>query len=211
MSPMRGKGASSRVKTETHSFYGDGRYWRSPKEWERHREKKREWRQKNPIERKRMGYGASSKEWLETHQFRKAGRYWRSEEDYKRAYNKHRLARDAAEAGLSIERYIETRDKSREAYELSTRRSKFLKAELRRLKEKYNMKPSENRRHLAAKYIETRDPEIRDFMLMHDSVTSTSDEKVARIRELMLDGKHKPLDILYQTALIVGISMKEKQ
>jgi hypothetical protein len=211
VSPFRGTGASSRVKTETHTIYKDGRWWRTRKDWERHREKKREWRKKNPSERRRIGYGASSKEWLETHQFQKAGRYWRSEEDYKRAYNKHKLAREAAEAGLSIERYIEIRDKSREAYELSTKRSKFLKDELHRLKAKYDMKPSENRRHLAAKYVETRDPEIRNFLLLHDSVTSTSDEKITRIRNLILDGKHKPIDILYQTALIVGIAMKEKQ
>lgn len=211
VSPFRGTGASSRVQTDTHTIYKDGRWWRTRKDWERHREKKREWRKKNPTERRRIGYGASSKEWLETHQFQKAGRFWRSEEEYKRASNRHRLAREAAVAGVSIERYIELKDKSREAFELGVKRTKYLKGELRRLKAKYNMKPSESRIHLAALYVKTQDPEIRDFLLMHDSVNSTSDEKIARIRQLMLDGKHKPLDILYQTALIVGISMKEKQ
>lgn len=213
VSPMRGKGASSRVRTDIHTLLIHGRWWRTRKDWERFNEKKKEWRRKKaegePTDR--GGYGASSKEWRETHQFQRAGRFWRSEEDYKRSYNRHKLAREAAEAGLSIERYIEVRDKSREAYELSTKRSKFLKSELHRLKAKYNMKPSENRRHLAAKYIETRDPEIRDFLLLHDSITSTSDEKIQRIRSLILDGHHKPIDILYQTALIVGIQMKANQ
>ena len=87
VSPFRGTGASSRVQTDTHTIYKDGRWWRTRKDWERHREKKREWRQKNPTERRRIGYGASSKEWLETHQFQKAGRFWRSEEEYKRRAN----------------------------------------------------------------------------------------------------------------------------
>lgn len=212
-SPMLGKGRSSREKLPTHQIWSDGRWWRTEKDARRHRQLKYEWRKRPKGEKvdRPGGYGESSAIWRETHQFKRAGRYWRSEEAYKRAYNRHKLAKEASDAGLSIEDYIETRDKGREAMRQSLNRDRYLKAELKRLKKKHGMNPGANRTHLGALYVKTRDPEIRDFLLLHDSIKSTSDQKVARIRELLLDGKHTPLDILYQTALIVGIQMKAKK
>jgi hypothetical protein len=63
--------------------------------------------------------------------------------------------------------------------------------------------------HLKAVYNRTRDPEIGKFLLLQDRMTTTDAEKIARIRKLFLSGKN-PYDILYETALMVGIGMRKK-
>jgi len=202
-----GKGVRSKVPLPTHPYEKWGQYWRSEKEF-------REWNANRAKTRKdktgkRMGYGDSCKVRTDRHTFKRAGRWWLSEEVYKRSFKSWQVKKEADAAGLSIDEYLETKRKVREAYATSIHRGKYIKAELRRLKEKYNLPANSNRTHLEHIYVQTRDPDILAFLLLHASSTMTADEKINRIRKLFLDNDHKPLDILYQTAIICGINLRK--
>jgi hypothetical protein len=63
--------------------------------------------------------------------------------------------------------------------------------------------------HLKGVYDRTKDPEIAKFLQLRDQTTASDAEKLARIRKLFLSGEN-PYEILYQTALMVGINLRKK-
>ena len=206
-SPQLGAGLRSRVPLPSHPFKGHGMYWRNEKDFIAFK-KKRAKERKVKVPKKRIGYGVSCQQRTAEHRIKRAGRWWKSEEDYKRFYRETELAKKAAAAGLSLDEYVETKRKATEARQSSTNRSKYLKAELNRLREKHGLPKASNRTHLEHVYIVTRDEEVRNFLLLHSAATLTADEKIARIRKLFLSGE-KPLEILYQTAIVCGINMRK--
>lgn len=212
-SPKAGKGIRSKVWRETHQLHKYGAYWRSEKDFqawykEHSKLRKTRWHERRPDQAKRIGYGRSCKERTPTHTFHGGSRWWRSQADFKR-YNRQEAVKKAADkAGLSIDRYLEIQQEAHDAVQNSWSRDKYLKNELERLRQKYGLSKQANRTHLQHIYIRTQDPEIRDYLHLQSSVTMSDTAKVQRIRELFLEGGHSQLDLLYRTALTVGINLR---
>jgi hypothetical protein len=158
------------------------------------------------------GEGVGSTHKTDRHQFYGWGRWWVSEEEFQKYRDRQVLTKRARNAGYDytqLDEFVEMERHVLEAVDTTRKKDKRITAELRRLKKKHGLPAHCNRMHLKAVYNRTRDPEIGKFLLLQDRMTTTDAEKIARIRKLFLSGKN-PYDILYETALMVGIGMRKK-
>lgn len=85
-----------------------------------------------------------------------------------------------------------------------------MKNELNRLRTKHGLPVTANRTHLKKAYERTGDPDIAAYLNIQNTLTASDSEKVAKIRKLFLDGELSPVEILYETALVVGINLRKK-
>lgn len=158
------------------------------------------------------GEGVGSKVKTPRHQFFGWGRWWVSEEEFQKYRDRQILRKRAKNAGYDytqLDEFVEMESHVQRAVETSRQRDKRLTFEFRRLKKKYGLPANCNRIHLKAVYDRTQDPEIARYLQLRDTQTTTDAEKLARIRKLFLSGEN-PYEILYQTALMVGINLRKK-
>lgn len=210
--PAKGTGRTSPVETPNHPYFKYGLWWKSEAdflEWKEVKKGKRE----PPKTRRRAhnaGKGITSEKWRPSHQFKGWGLWWRSEEEFlkHRDYTAKRVS--AYRAGMAVDDFIKMKAETQDAIAMSKKLEAKFTERLRYLKAKHGLPDRCNRTHLLAAFAKTGDPEIKEFLYMDAHSKMNAEEKLHRIRELFLDG-HKPLDIMYQTALIVGIRLGEKQ
>lgn len=217
-----GTGRTSRIWRSTHPFHGSGLYWRSEEDylaWKKEYNDKRRVRaeeianggpRRKPGNPKAAGAGASSMKWRPTHQIKKRGRYWRTEEDYKIFADGQALKRRAERNEVSIQRQLEIERQTQIAIDAADKREEFVAKEFVRLKEKHGLRKYARRAELKTVYARTLDPEIKQFFHLESVAQMKADERLHAIRELFLSGA-RPQEILYRTALMVGVAMKEKQ
>ena len=172
-------------------------------------------RGRNPLSNNssHKGEGVGSTVKTARHQYPGWGRWWVSEEEFKKYRDRQVLAKRARKAGYDytqLDEFVEMESHVLRAVETSRQRDKRLAFEFRRLKKKYGLAPNCNRIHLKAVYDRTKDPEIAKFLQLRDQNTATDAEKLARIRKLFLSGEN-PYEILYQTALMVGINLRKNK
>lgn len=157
------------------------------------------------------GKGKMSKCWTPEHKIKGWGWYWRTQEEldaYKKKINDKKRAK-AAGFGDDVEKFLEADEQADRALGEVRNRQRFITYEMNRLKKKYNLGASANRTHLKALAARTQDPDLMNLLNMIASKDLNDHEKIARIRKLFLE-HHTPADILYQTALIVGIQLRKK-
>jgi hypothetical protein len=155
--------------------------------------------------------GVMSKTRSATHPIKGWGWYWRNQEDldaYKKKLNDARRARTAG-FGDDVEKFLKADAQADQAMAEVRSRQRFITHEMNRLKKKYGLGASANRTHLKVLAARTQDPDLMNLLNMMASKDLNDHEKIARIRKLFLEGR-TPTDILYQTALIVGIQLRKK-
>jgi len=219
-----GDGVSTTKRTETHTLQYGQRWYRSQDDIERIKERNRllsraqragyktveAYLATNPDTSRRER--KTSKVYLPTHTIKGEGVWWRNLDDLEE-YRKHqRLIKRAKHAGYDYTQLDEFEAMEGNVYravELSKRRDRRNYNELKRLKAKHGLASHANRIHLKAAYEKTKDPEIAAFLGILASEDTTNEKKIAEIRKLFMSGIN-PYDILYQTALIVGINLRKK-
>lgn len=217
-----GKGRTSSHQLPSHPFKGGNKYWRSEEDflaWRKEYNEKRNKRAREiaagspprkPGNPRAGGCGASSHKWRPTHQFKRRGRWWRSEEEYRKFAEGQALKKRAIRNEVSIDHQLEIERQTAAAIQASLKREDQLAREFIRLKEKHGLNKRATRATLKNVYAQTLDPEIKRFFHLESIALMKADEKLNAIRELFLSGA-RPTDILYRTALMVGVTMKEKQ
>lgn len=219
-----GEGRTSRNWRPTHPFKAGGIYWRTEEDylqWKKEYNARRSARAKEiaagapkgpqgPKHPKSAGSGASTNKWRPTHQYKRRGRWWRSEEEYKKFADGQALRKRAIRNEVSIEHQLEIERQTQSAIKATLSRENHLQQEFMRLKAKHGLHPRATRATLKNAYAHTLDPEIKQFFHLESVAMMKADEKLHAIREMFLSGT-RPQEILYRTALMVGVAMKEKQ
>lgn len=219
-----GEGRSSTVQTETHTIKYGASWYRTQEDVDQVKEYNR------LLSRaKRRGFNTleeylatnpdtsrpdskSSKKWKPTHTIKSHGVYWRSQEDLQEYRARQALIKRARNAGYDysqLDEFIKLEGGVQKATDLAKARERRNEKEFQRLKKKHGLDRYANRIHLRAAYDRTKDPEIAAFLNILTTEDATNEKKIAEIRKLFLSGKN-PYDILYQTALIVGINLRKK-
>lgn len=220
--PSKGSGKSSKTWLPTHQFKKYGVWWRSEEDFKVFQKeflaKRRETKKRlEPEGRPRKpkhgleGRGVTSTVWRPTHQFYAWGRYWPSEEVWRERREHNALRNRANRNEVSIEHQVKMERQIDLAEKIYFRREQALQKEFDRLRAKHGLSPIANRRALRIAFNRTNDPEILRFFHMQSIATMGSEEKLKDIRALFSTPGIKPIDIIYRTALIVGVEMKEKQ
>jgi len=219
-----GEGLTTTTRTDTHTIKYGQRWYRTQADVDRVKERNRlmsrakragfktveEYLATKPDTSRRES--KSSVHRTNTHCIKGEGVWWRTAEDLEEYRVRQRLLKRARNAGYDytqLDEFIEMEGNVTKAVELSMRRERRNDNEMKRLKRKHGLGAQTNRMHLRAVYDRTRDPEIAAFLNLISLEDTTNEKKIAEIRKLFLSGKN-PYDILYQTALIVGINMRKK-
>lgn len=145
--------------------------------------------------------------------FYKWSKYWVSEEawrEYSKREAQRRRAKDILGDRNRVDEFLEMEKQARDARTLHRQRERRAQFELDRLRVKHNLKPNANTQTLKKVWERTGDPEILAFLHLKSTLTMGDKERVDRIRQLFLNEELKPYDILYQTAIIVGINLRKK-
>ena len=220
-----GEGRSSKKWRKTHRFKGAGRYWRSEedfKAWQEEYNAKRRkdleaFRKDNPPKSRAphnpraAGQGIMSMKPRPTHPYYARGKYWLSEQHFRVWADEQALKKRADRNEVSIDRQLEIEAQARASLVLATKREDKIHAEFNRLKQKHGLRKNATRIELRNVYAKTLDPEIKMFFHLESVALMKADEKLEAIREMFLTPGIRPQDILYRTALMVGVAMKEKQ
>lgn len=219
-----GQGRSSKHRRDSHTYYGQGLYWRSEEDffaWKKEYNEKRSARAREvangapkhntvPKNPRMRGQGASSNKWRPTHPYKRRGRWWRNEEEYRKFADGQALKKRAVRNEVSIDKQVEIELQTEVALKANKKRKESLNKEFMRLKEKHGLRKNAMRVELKNAYARTLDPEIKAFFHLESIAQMKADEKLHAIRDLFLSGA-RPQEILYRTALMVGVAMKEKQ
>lgn len=219
-----GEGKSSRKWRSTHRFKGGGVYWRTEQDyldWKadmnaKRRAKTVEMRLTTPKQStapknpRMKGQGVSSTKQTAEHTIYRWGRWWRTEADYQAFRNKQIIKKRADRNEVSPERQMQIEREARAAILAAQNREEQIRHEFMRLKEKHGLPKRATRVMLQNVYARTLDPEIKQFLHLESIAQMKAEERLLAIRELFLSGA-KPQDILYRTALMVGINVKAKQ
>jgi len=159
-----------------------------------------------------VGTGVGSTVRTERHTIKRWGRWWVSEEEFLKYRERQVLRKRAKTAGYDytqLDEFLEMEKATHGAIETARSREKWTQRELRRLKKKHGLGPRANRTHLKKVYERTGDEEVAAFLRILTTVTASDAEKLAHIRKLFMSDLN-PYDILYQTALTVGIQLRKK-
>lgn len=144
--------------------------------------------------------------------YKRWNKYWVSREVFE-AYAKREAARKrASDAGWPRERvdeFMEMEKQARDATKLLKQRERKTRLEFDRLRLKHGLSLKANRQQLQKAWERTGDPEILAFLHLQSTLTMGDKERIDRIRKLFLSGA-QPYDILYQTAIIVGVDIGRK-
>jgi hypothetical protein len=159
------------------------------------------------------GSGIASMKQTKAHTIRGWGRWWKTQEDldaYAEMQKLQRRARDAGYGLHQIDEFRELENRTRRGLDSLRNREKWVKAEMARLKKKHGLPSHANRAHLKAVAERTGDPELFSFLSIMSTATLNDTERIAQIRQLFLEGRTYA-EIIYETAHIVGIKLKEKK
>lgn len=215
-----GQGRVSRKWTSTHRFKAGGYYWRTEEDYKAwrveqnkiHAEKvarlQGEKKPNGPSNRKGSGLSCTQK--TPTHQYYAWGRYWVSREAYEEKRKQWLMTRNAVKNEISIDHQMEIEVELRSAVNRARAKEQKMSDEFMRLKLKHGLPRGATRMALKNVYARTLDPEIKQFFHLESTVALKADERLHAIRELFLSGL-KPQEILYRTAIMVGVAVKEKQ
>jgi hypothetical protein len=231
MNKNAGKGKTSNVPTELHTIQYSGKYWQSQQDVDEFRAKKMllnearrhgydastldqylEDKAAGKVKVVKKGLGVCSTKPTALHQVWGDGKWWRTTEDLHNYRKRQALVKRAKKAGYDytqVDDFLEIEKATHDAVDLTIRRERRDKDAMNRLKAKYGLPSHANRRHLNALFARTKDEEIARVLNMISQRNDTDADRVARIRKLFLSGA-APYDILYQTALIVGINLRKK-
>lgn len=222
--PRNGQGRTSTNWLPTHTYHAANKYWRSEEDylkWKEEYSERRSTRKKeiaegspkrNPGPKRAhlAGKGASSKKWRPTHQYKRQGLWWRSEEHFRIYADAQALIKRAVRNEVSIEHQLEIERQTSFAVQSRLKQEQELAKQFANLKAKHGLRKKAMRSELKNVYARTLDPEIKQFFHLESIAVMKADEKLNAIRELFLSGS-RPQEIMYRTALIVGLVMKEKQ
>lgn len=220
-----GQGRTSAKWRSTHRFKGGNCYWRSEEDFLKWKEEVNAKRRQQTVEMRlttpkkstapknpggRKGQGITSTVRTEEHTLYRWGRWWRNEEDYEYWRQGQMLKKRADRNEVSPERQMQVEREARAAIKAQQDREEKLRKEFMRLKEKHGLPKRATRIMLQNVYARTLDPEIKQFLHLESIAQMKAEERLLEIRKMFLSGM-KPQDILYRTALMVGINVKAKQ
>lgn len=140
------------------------------------------------------------------------GHWWRTQEDldaYKRDTQFKRRARKAGFYDGEYEEFRRLETQIGHGLEDIQKRERWVRHEMARLKAKHGLPKNANRQRLKTVAERTKDPELFALLNLMTTASMNDTEKLQRIRMLFLDNK-PPAEILYQTALTVGINLRKK-
>lgn len=201
---------TSQVETEYHTVFGHGKWWRSQEHFDAYKAKKEAYRLKrHPRTRPLIPVTSIRRD--EMHTVYGHGKWWRNAEDLEEYKERQALVKRAREAGYDytqIDEFVEMERNTRDAMKRAVSRERWVKREMARLRKKYDLPPQANRTHLGKVYERTKDPEVAALLNILMTQSDSDAAKIAHIRKLFLSGKN-PYDILYETALLVGISLRK--
>lgn len=201
---------TSKVRTETHTVFGHGKWWLSQEHFDAYKAKKEAYRLKNHP-RSRPLIAVTSIRRDELHTVYGHGKWWLNHGDLEEYKNRQALVKRAREAGYDytqIDEFVEMESNTRDAIRRAKTRERWVRREMTRIKKKYDLPPQANRTHLGKVYERTKDPEVAALLNILMTQSDSDAAKIAHIRKLFLSGKN-PYDILYETALLVGISLRK--
>jgi len=160
-----------------------------------------------------QGSGVASMKETKVHTIRGWGRWWKNQEDLDAYADLQKLQRRARAAGYALHQIEEFRaleQRTQRGLDSLMNREKWVKAETARLKKKHGMPPHANRVHLRAVAERTGDPELFSLLSIMSTASMDDTARIAQIRQLFLEGRTYA-EIIYETAHIVGIKLKEKK
>ena len=145
--------------------------------------------------------------------YKRWGKYWVSEEkfnEYAKRESARKRAKDAGWPRDRVEEFMEMEKQAHDATKLLRQRERKIRIEFDRLRLKHGLSLKANRQQLRKAWERTGDPEILAFLHLQSTLTMGDNERVDQIRKLFLSGA-QPYDILYRTAIIVGIDLKGRK
>ena len=159
------------------------------------------------------GTGYVSKVRTPNHQFFKWSQWWSSEEafeEYRRDQNQKRKMNRHGYELHQVEKFREMETEARDLIAERKRHDHRVRLAMQQIRKKYNMDPHTHRGHFKALYLRTGDPDVKLLLNMISTAPLIDTQKLERIRQMFLD-KKSPADILYTTALMVGINLRKTQ
>lgn len=123
------------------------------------------------------------------------------------------MLRRAKYAGYTLdqfEEFVKVHKQASQGLDSLKRREKWIKHEMTRIRKKYDLPSRANRSHLKSVYERTKDPDIFYLLNFMGSSTLNDTERLNAIRRLFIEGK-PPGEILFQTAVLLGIDIRKKQ
>jgi hypothetical protein len=159
------------------------------------------------------GTGFVSKVRTPNHPFPKWGRWWVSQqawEEYRDFDNQRRRRVVAGKFHCETEEFVEMEKQTLAILNERSRHDQRVKRAMQAIREKYGMHPHTNRHHFRLLYERTGDQDVKALLTMISAAPLNDTQKLQRIRQMFLDGK-TPGEILYATAIMVGVNLRKNQ
>lgn len=159
------------------------------------------------------GTGFVSKVPTPRHQFFKWGQWWSSEQawdEYRRHSNERRRGATVGYYACQTPEFLEMEKQALDLLNKRKSHDERVKRAMAAIRKKYNMDRHTNRHHFRLLYEKTGDKDVKALLELISTAPLNDTQKLERIRQLFLD-KRSPADILYSTALIVGLNLRKTE